>query len=130
MLLFFAFCFLVVEAAVTKFTSKPSNPTFVLVGQDITLVWSYTLDGRVGVVRFFNVTDGVRDEMGKTFSPGNLTMWSSYQARFRAEASGTRTQLRILRIQTSDQGKYEFDIWATGVGSLQHVVEVIVQCKY
>ena len=102
----------------------------MLVGQDITFEWSYTLDGTVGLVRFFNVTHGVRDEMGKTFSPGNLTVWSNYQARFRAETSNTQTQLKILRIQMSDQGKYEFDIWATGVGSLEHVVEVIVQCKY
>jgi len=122
--------FLVLQAAVTEFTSKPSNPFFVLEGRDISLVWSYTLDGTIGSAEFFNVTGGGNDNIGKRFSPGSITPRPNYQARFRAEVSNTQAQLRILKVQISDQGKYELDIAATGVGGLTHVVEVIVQCKY
>ena len=39
-----------------QFTSKPPDPSFVLEGQNITLVWSYTLDGTFSFARFINVT--------------------------------------------------------------------------
>ena len=122
--------FLALQAAVTEFTSKPSNPFFVMEGQDISLVWSYTLDGSLFFAKFTNVTGGGNDEIGKKSSPGSITPRPNYQARFRAEVSNTQAQLRILSVQISDQGEYELDISATGVGSLEHVVEVIVQCKY
>ena len=123
--------FLVLEATVTEFTSRPANKLSVLEGQDIILVWSYTLNGGVGFAKFTNVTGGVRDEIGKTFTTGNVPLGSNYQVRFRAEVSNTQAQLRILAIQISDQGKYEFDITASAVGGgdIIHVVEVIVQCK-
>ena len=115
------------EAAVTEFTSKPSNPTFVLEGQDITVEWRYTLDGEVGSATFLNVTGAVKVEMGKQFSAGSITL---NQARFSAEVLNTQAQLRIRAVQISDQGKYELIILATGVGNLRDVVEVIVQRKY
>ena len=126
------FVFLVLEATVTEFTSRPPNKLSVLEGQDIILVWSYTLDGGVGLAKFTNVTGGVRDEIGKTFTTGNVPLGSNYQARFRAEVSNTQARLRILAIQITDQGKYEFDITASAVGGgdIIHVVEVIVQCTY
>ena len=102
----------------------------MLEGRDISLVWSYTLDGTIGSAEFFNVTGGGNDEIGKRFSPGSITPRPNYQARFRAEVSNTQAQLRILAIQISDQGRYELDIAVTGLGGLTHVVEVIVQCKY
>ena len=99
----------------------------MLEGQDITVEWSYTLDGEVGSATFNNVTGAVKIEMGKQFSTGNVTL---NQERFSAEVSNTQAQLRICAIQISDQGKYELIILATGVGNLGDVVEVIVQCKY
>jgi len=117
--------FLDLEASVTEFTSKPSNPYFVLEGQDITVEWSYTFDGEVGSATFNNVTGAVKVEMGKQFGTGNVTL---NQERFSAEV--LNTQLRICAVQISDQGKYELIIFATGVGNLGDVVEVIVQCKY
>ena len=126
-IIFILHFFLVLEATVTEFTSKPSKPTFVLEGKDITVKWSYTLNGAVGQVTFNNVTGGVRVQMGKTFSAGSISL---NQARFSAEVSNTQAQLKILEVQSSDQGEYEVLISATGVGTLLDVVVVIVQCKY
>ena len=66
--------FLDLEASVTEFTSKPSDPCFVLEGQDITVDWSYTLDGEVGSATFNSVTGAVKVEMGKQFRTGNATL--------------------------------------------------------
>ena len=90
----------------------------MLEGRDISLVWSYTLDGTIGSAVFTNVTGGGADEIGRRFSPGSITPRRNYQVRFRAEVSNTQAQLRTLAVQISDQGKYEIDITATGVGGL------------
>ena len=121
--------YLCLEAAVTTFTSKPPNPTFVVEKQDISLVWRYTLDGTLALAKFSNVT-GAGVLIGKAVSVGSVNLELSFQDRFRAEVSNTQAQLTILAVQTSDQGKYEFDITPSGSGTLDHVVEVIVQSKY
>ena len=121
--------YLCLEAAVTAFTSKPPNPTFVVEKQDISLVWRYTLDGTLALAKFSNVT-GVTMLIGKAISVGSVNVEFSFPERFRADVSNTQAQLTILAVQRSDQGKYEFDITPTGSGSLEHVVEVIVQSKY
>ena len=120
--------YLCVEAAVTAFTSKPPNPTFAVEKQGISLVWRYTLDGTLTLAKFSTVTDA-SVLIGKAVSVGSVNVKSSFQDRFRADASNTQAQLTILEVQRSDQGKYEFDITPSGSGTLRHVVEVIVQSK-
>ena len=99
----------------------------MLEGQDITVEWSYILDGEVGAATFNNVTGAVKVEMGKQFRTGNATL---NQKRFSAEVLNTQAQLRICAVQISDQGKHELIIFTTGVSNLGDVVDVIVQCKY
>ena len=105
-----------------QFTSKPPDPSFVLEGQNITLVWSYTLDGTFSFARF--VTSGgliaSRPSGSATSEPSNK--------RFRADISDSQARLTILGVQASDQGKYEFDLTSSS-GVISHTVEVIVQCK-
>ena len=120
--------YLCLEAAVTAFTSKPPNPTFVVEKQDISLVWRYTLDGTLALAKFSNVT-GVTVLIGKAISLGSVNVVLGFQQRFRADVSITQAHLTILEVQRSDQGKYEFDITPSGSGTLSHVVEVIVQSK-
>ena len=57
-------------------------------------------------------------------------METSFQKRFRAHISDTQARLTILKVQTSDQGKYGVDIYDDFfLDILTHMVELIVQCK-
>ena len=96
---------------------------------DITLVWNYTLDGTVALAKFFNVTGGVNVEIGRRFGNSSTTVKSGFQERFRADISDTQAWLKIVRVQRSEQGQYAFDMSVNPIGTLRHVVEVIVQCK-
>ena len=99
-------------------------------GQNLTLEWNYTLDGTVGLAQFFNSTGFGTESIGKTFSPGKMTVESKYQERFRGQATNTRAELTILTVQRSDQGTYTVKVVPTGSSFLLHDVEVTVQCKY
>ena len=109
--------------SVPQFTSEPPNPSFVLEGQNITLVWIYILDGSFSFARFINVTSGgliaSRPSGSATSEPRNK--------RFRADISDSQARLTIHGVQEADEGKYEFDLTASAV--IKHTVEVIVQCK-
>ena len=102
---------------------------FVVETHDVILVWNYTLDGTVALARFLNATGGGNEEIARQFQ-GSTSVHSKYQERFRADISDTQARLTILKVQRSDQGKYNVDLTASVSGSLRHVVEVIVQCKY
>ena len=117
------------DAAVTAFTSKPSSPFHAVETHDVTLVWNYTLDGTVALAKFVNVTGGVNVEIGRRFGGSSTTVQSGFQERFRADISDTQAWLKILSVQRSDQGQYGFDMSVNPIGTLRHVVEVIVQCK-
>ena len=102
---------------------------FVEETHDVILVWNYTLDGTVALAKFWNTAGGVNDEIARQFQ-GSTTVYSSYQERFRANITDTHARLTILKVQRSDQGKYEVDLTASVSGTLRHTVELIVQCKY
>ena len=102
---------------------------FVVETHDVILVWNYTPDGTVAFVKFWNTAGGVNEEIAMHFQ-GSTTVYSGYQERFRADITDTQARLTILKVQRSDKGKYEVALTASGSGSLRHMVEVIVQCKY
>ena len=115
------------ETAVTAFGSlKPSNPSFVREGDNITLKWNYTIDGSVGVAQFLNASDNA---IAAKFGNGDATVDSEYQERFRADISNTLAQLTIITVQRSDSGLYKFALTSTKVVSLSNEVELKVQCK-
>ena len=100
-------------------------------GQEITLVWTYTLDGTVRFANFVNVTGGGSDSIARIFSgTGSLYIESKHQGRFEAQVSNTQAQLTNLRVQRSDQGMYRLNVSPTGRGTLMGDVELIVHCKY
>ena len=92
-------------------------------------MWTYTLDGAVGLSQFTIVTDGSESLIGKKFGPGVITVEPEYQARFRARATKTRAVLSILAVQRSDEATYRVNVVPTGVGFLVQSVIVIVNCK-
>ena len=53
-----------------------------------------------------------------------------YQERFRAQATDTRAELRILAVQRSDEETYKLNILPTGFGSIFEEVILVVNCKY
>ena len=111
----------------TRFTSTPSNPSFALEGQNITLVWNYILFYPVRFAKFYNVTGST---IASTYG-GSTTVEANFQERFRAHISHTQARLIILKAQTSDQGRYLFYLlthWFL-FDRLRHTVELIVQCK-
>ena len=93
-------------------------------------MWTYTLDGTVGLAQFNIITDsGSGVLIGRTFGPGLITVEPEYQARFRAQATNTRAELNILQVQRSDEATYRMNVIPTGFGSLSQLVVVIVSCK-
>ena len=97
---------------------------------NLTLVWTYTLDGTVVVAQFNVITDSGRGVLiGKTIGPGVITVEPEYQARFRAQGTNTRAELNILEVQTSDEATYRMNVIPTGSGFLSQLVVVIVNCK-
>ena len=112
------------------FITKPSSPSYAVKGQNLTLVWTYTLDGAVGFSQFTIVTGGRELLIGKKFGPGVITVEPEYQARFRASATKARAELSILVVQRSDERTYRVNVVPTGAGSLVQSVVVIVNCKY
>ena len=123
------FVTILLDAAVTAFTSKPSSPFHAVETHDLTLLWNYTLDGTVSFAKLINVTGGGNVEIARKIDGRSTTVQPSFLERFRADISDTQAWLKILRVQRSDQGHYEFDLSASISGSLTHVVGVIVQRK-
>ena len=82
-------------------------------GQNLTLAWTYTLDGAVGSSQFAIVTGGNESLIGKKFGPGVIRVEPEYQARFRARATKTRAELSILAVQRSDERSYRVNVVPT-----------------
>ncbi|XP_067030294.1 opioid-binding protein/cell adhesion molecule-like isoform X2 [Acropora muricata] len=110
----------------SAFIKKPSSPSYAVEGQNITLAWTYTLDGAVGFSQFTIVTGGSELLIGKKFDPGVIRVKPEYQARFRARATKTRAELSILAVQRSDERTYRVNVVPTGAGSLVQSVDIIV----
>ena len=99
-------------------------------GQNITLEWTYTLDGSVGSAKFSIVNDdGSELVFWKSLRSG-ITIMPQYQERFKAEATDTRAELTILAVQRSDEETYQLNILPTGDGSILEEVILVVNCKY
>ena len=100
-------------------------------GQNITLEWTYTLDGSFGAAKFSIVSDdGTESVMWKSLRYGIIIVNPKYQERFKAEATDTRAELTILAVQRSDEETYQLNILPTGLGSILEKVMLVVNCKY
>ena len=111
----------------TTLTASPPDPSFAIETRDFTLVWEYTLDGSVGFVEFSNITDGGSGERIARLLSGNFNVEPEYQDRFTVVIKDSQSSVKIRRVQSSDQGKYRFNLSPTGDGSIFDEVEVIVQ---
>jgi len=86
-------CFPPETAVITIFITKSPSPSFEVKGQNLTLVWTYSLDGAVGAAPFsFTASSGKGILIGKKFGLGFITGKPEYQARFRVHKQQTAEQ--------------------------------------
>ena len=111
--------------------SVPSsqNPKIANETSDITLVWNYSIGGTAIFARFLNVTGGGSDRTG-ILVDGRVEVEAKYQDRFRANLSDSQAWLKILQVQRSDKGKYQFDLSRTSGSPISSQLDLIVHCKY
>ncbi|XP_074634729.1 neurotrimin-like isoform X3 [Acropora palmata] len=114
-------------ANTTVVITKSLSPSYAVEGQNITLEWTYTLDGSVGSAMFILVNDNGSEEIiSKRFRPGVMNFALKNLERFKGEATDTRAELTILAVQRSDEQTYKLHILPTGDGSVSEKVIVIV----
>ena len=119
------------ETEPPRFLLTPSSPSFAVEGTDFTVNWTYTLDGGLIAVGFFNVTKTGDDPIGSRDGPGKINSTQKYEARFRAQAGNNRAELKILAVQLSDEATYKLTVVSSsGKLFLSNSAEVIVHCKY
>lgn len=108
----------------------PPTPSFIEELHDITLVWNYTLDGTVILASFLRNTGGGIKEIARKQN-GMTTVIPSFQGRLSANVTNTQAWLKIVGVQRTDDGKYEFELTPSTIGKrLQHEVTVVVKCKW
>lgn len=122
--------FICLVSAATDFVLPlPPTPSFIEELHDITLVWNYTLDGTVILASFLLNTGGGIKEIARKQN-GMTTVIPSFQGRFSANVTNTQAWLKIVGVQRTDDGKYEFELTPSTIGKrLQHEVTVVVKCK-
>ena len=98
-------------------------------GQNITFLWTYTLDGTISLAKFVNVTGGAQITIAQ-HGGGSTSVALNFQKRFTADISVTQAKITMLAAQMSDdRNKFELDITTSALTGLQDEVELIVQCK-
>ncbi|XP_067054192.1 protein CEPU-1-like isoform X2 [Acropora muricata] len=111
-------------ANITAVITKSLSPSYAVEGQNITLEWTYTLNGAVGSAMFILVYDNQSEEIiSKRFRPGAMNFTFE---RFKGEATDTRAELTILAVQRSDEQTYKLLILPTGDGSVSEEVILVV----
>ena len=118
------------ETETPSFLSTPSSRSFSVEGTDLTLNWTYTLDGGLMAVGFFNVTKTEDDRIGSRVGPGKINSTQKYEARFRAQAGNNRAELKILAVQLSDEATYKLTVVSGSGKFISNSTKVIVYCKY
>ena len=114
-----------VTEAVPSFTEEPSNPSRVDEGDNITLRWTYNIDGtfRNSVFELSTgETIALKDGSGLTVAP-------AFSGRVQVFISDSEATLTLLRVNRSDDKEYRYRIQNTAIQATQSVVNVFVQCK-
>ena len=113
------------------FISQPSNPSTVLEYQNLTLQWSYNLDGQTNVLtRVINAT-GLDATVASRSLTGNTIIAPGFENQFIASISDTEAILTILTVPRSfNEEKYKLGVIASRSSFDSSDVVISVQCKY
>ena len=118
--------FYTVTEAVPSFTEEPPSPSRVDEGDNITLRWTYNIDGTFRDSRFALGTGDVialKDTSGFAVVP-------EFSDRVQVFISDSEASLTLLHVNRSDGRDYQYLIQNTALRSASSVVNVFVQCKY
>ena len=116
-----------VTEAVPSFTEEPSNPSRVEEGDNITLRWTYNIDGTFRDSVFTSIRTGstiaLKDSSG-------LAVAAEFSDHVQVIISDSEAALTLLHVNRSDDGDYQYFIRNTDLRSTTSVVNVFVLCKY
>ena len=101
---------------VSQLTSSPDDPTIANETSDLTLMWKYNVVSAIIVATFANITGGGGDRIARRVGANDIIVEVKRQDRFRANISDSQAWLKILRVQRSDEGMYNFRLEPTAVG--------------
>ena len=113
------------------FISQPSNPSTVLEYQNLTLQWSYNLDGQTNVLtRIINVT-GVETTVASRTGTNNAIILPGFENQFIASVSDTEAILTILTVPRSfNEEKYRLGVITIRNSLVSVDVDISVLCEY
>ena len=115
-----------VTEAAPSFAEEPSNPSRVDEGDNITLRWTYNIDGTFRDSLFSSST-------GETIAlkdGGGLTVAPTFSDRVQVLISDSEATITLLRVTRLDDKEYRYRIQNTALQAKASVVNVFVQCKY
>ena len=113
-----------IEAA-PSFTKVPSNPSFVDEGNNITLHWTYNIDGAFRDGTFSlqpAITIALKDGSGLTVVP-------AYVNRVEVDTSDSEATITLLGVNRSDDGVYRYRLRNTALVFKESDVKIFVRCK-
>lgn len=119
-----------------SYTSQPPSPSSVMEGHNLTLQWSYNLEGQPLFVAYIsNVTSNWRPPVAfRKNNDSNTTVKSGLQNRFIASILGSRASLTILEVpKSANAEKYQLTVITASphyVYVTSDKVEISVLCKY
>ena len=115
---------------VSQLTSSPDDPTIANETSDLTLMWKYNAVGSIIIATFANTTGGEGgDRIARRVGANDIMVEAKYQDRFRANISDSQAWLKILRVQRSDEGMYDFRMEPTAGDTIFGQLRLIVHCK-
>ena len=115
-----------VTEAVPSFNEEPLNPSHVNEGDNITLRWTYNIDGTFRDSRFSLATGqtiALKDGSGLNVAP-------AFSDRVEVFISDSEATLTLLHVTRSDDRGYGYNIQNTAFQAAASFVNVFVQCKY
>ena len=113
------------EAVVSQLTSSPDDPTIANETSDLTLMWKYNAVGAIILATF----GGGGNRIARRVGANDIMVEAKYQDRFRANISDSQAWLKILRVQRSDEGMYDFRMEPTAGDTIFGHLRLIVHCK-
>ena len=119
-----------------SFISTPSSPLYPVENDNITLQWTYTLDGSplddIEVIFTPDSPSLSAKRVARYRSGGTTQVDSEIQDRFVFSFTDSQSTMTILRSQRSDSGTYELTVVPNvlNVASITDEVKISVKCKW
>ena len=119
-----------------SFISTPSSSLYPMENDNITLQWTYTLDGtpldEVEVIFTPDSPSLSALRVARYRSGGTTQVLSNVRDRFVFNLTDSQSTMTIFRLQRSDSGTYELTVSPDDLDAtpINDVVKISVECKY